>query len=160
MTVILKENCSHTPQADQRQVKHSRQSRSNKTSLHHQLSLPGNGTLLVIFYLFFDWHDWLLCPSVCLFQFLLPHWVIISLTLWILCITYLMWHWVFWALLCAAQCRLLQPWPIHTLLKHTGECLQEQSLFHDMKSPAFPLYTSPSLSLTRRLCEDHFCLKL
>lgn len=53
MTVILKENCSHTPQADQRQVKHSRQSRSNKTSLHHQLSLPGNGTLLVIFFFFF-----------------------------------------------------------------------------------------------------------
>lgn len=48
----------------------------------------------------------------------------------------------------------------YSVFKHTGECLQEQSLFHDMKSPAFPLYTSPSLSLTRRLCEDHFCLKL
>lgn len=29
----------------------------------------------------------------------------------------------------------------YSVLKHTGECLQEQSLFHDMKSPAFPLYT-------------------
>lgn len=151
MTVILKENCSHTPQADQRQVKHSRQSRSNKTSLHHQLSLPGNGTLLVIFYLFFDWHDWLLCPSVCLFQFLLPHWVIISLTLWILCITYLMWHWVFWALLCAAQCRLLQLWPIHTLCLNTlGSAFRSRAYFMIWKAPPFLYIQYISLSVSNK----------